>query len=158
METRKQNRLKNYDYSQNGYYFVTICTAKKKSLFSTIIGQPDGDADMKLTGIGKIAANQLFDLEKRYDVAIDKYVIMPNHIHLILKIDMTLSGNRPTLSDIIRAYKSLTTKECRKFYKGDIWQSSFYDHVIRNEKDYLRIYEYIENNPLKWADDEYFTL
>ena len=88
---------------------------------------------------------------------IEKYVIMPNHIHLIIAIKSTAGASPcPTVSDIICAYKSLTTRECRNFYNGIIWQKSFYDHIIRDENDYLRIWEYIENNPLKWSEDKYY--
>ena len=156
---RKSNRLKNYDYSASGYYFITICTANRKKIFSFVVGQPLAAAEIKLTKIGKNAETQLFNLEKRYkNIQIEKYVIMPNHIHLILKINNTAAASgRPTVSNIIRAYKSITTKECRKFYDGDIWQTSFYDHIIRNENDYLKIWNYIDTNPDKWAEDKYYT-
>ena len=166
LQKRKPNRLKNFDYSKSGYYFITICTAKRKAIFSKIVGRPLAAADgichneIELTKIGKTAEKQLLNIEKRYDnIQIDKYIIMPNHIHLILRINNTAAVNsRPTVSNIIRAYKSLTTKECRAFYTGEIWQTSFYDHIIRDEKDYLRIWEYIDTNPQKWADDKYFAL
>ncbi len=156
---RKPNRLSDYDYSAVGYYFITICTANRKNIFSDIVGQPLAAAESKLTKIGEIAEKQLFDLKKRYyNVEIDKYVIMPNHIHLILIINQTAAASgRPTLSNIIRAYKSITTRECRKYYSGDIWQKSFYDHIIRGENDYLKIWNYIDTNPAKWAEDKYYT-
>ena len=155
---RKNMRLPEYDYSNSGYYFITICTVNRKNIFSEIVGQGLAPAEIKLTEIGKIAINQLFDLEKRYsNVKIDKYVIMPNHIHLILIIKSTAGASPcPTVSDIICAYKSLTTRECRVFYPVNIWQKSFYDHIIRDENDYLRIWEYIDTNPQKWPEDKYF--
>lgn len=159
LQKRKPNRLSNYDYSNSGYYFVTICTANRKKLFSNVVGRLLAAAETELTGIGKIAEKQLFDLEKRYaNVRIDKYVIMPNHIHFILEIkNAAAASSRPTVSQIIRAYKSLTTRECRKFYNDNLWQRSFYDHIIRDEQDYLRIAEYTENNPARWTDDPYFV-
>ena len=84
---------------------------------------------------------------------IDKYVIIPNHFHLIIKNENgTMWASSPTVSQKIRSFKILVTKTIGK----PIFQRSFYDHVIRDEKDYLRIWEYIENNPGKWAEDKYF--
>lgn len=156
---RKKIRLKEYDYSNSGYYFITICTEQKKKIFCNIVGQGLAPAKIKLSPLGKIADNQIKDLPKRFtNITVDKYVIMPNHIHAIIKIEKTAGASPcPTLSDIVCAYKSLTTKNCRKYYNGIIWQKSFYDHIIRDENDYLRICEYIENNPAKWAEDKYFV-
>ena len=117
---RKANRLKNYDYSQNGAYFVTICTDNKRYLLSQIIvGQGLAPAESKLSGYGKIAEEQLLNLENRYsEIKIDKYVIMPNHIHIIIFIqnEFTNTNSRVTLSDIICTYKSLTTRFCKEKY------------------------------------------
>ncbi len=86
---------------------------------------------------------------------IDKYVVMPNHIHLIVKNENgTMWASSPTVSQKIKSFKILVTKAIGE----PIFQRSFYDHVIRDEKDYLRIAEYIENNPAKWAEDKYFVL
>ncbi|MBQ0084413.1 MAG: hypothetical protein KBS52_06595, partial [Clostridiales bacterium] len=110
-QIRKPTRLKDYDYSAIGYYFITICTEKRKNLFSRIVGQGLAPAETILTEIGKIAEYQLLNSEKRYpNIKIDKYVIMPNHIHLVFVIKNTAAASgRPTVSQIIRAYKSLTT-------------------------------------------------
>ena len=170
---RKHPRLKGYDYSSNGYYFVTICTKEMKNIFGLIeenVGQvlasADGeykDTKIILSPYGLIAEKQLFELEQRYDyVKIDKYVIMPNHIHTIIILDSKAAGAspRPTLSDIMCAYKSLTTRECNKISNVSgrkVFQESFYDKVIRNEEGYLEIWQYIDENPRKWQNDEYFA-
>ena len=178
MEKRKHPRLKNFDYSENGYYFVTICTAEHKKILSSInvgrgklpsargdVRRTEGTAFVKgspaeviLTPIGKIAKEQILSLESRYPyVKIEKYVIMPNHIHLLVFIDGFSAGAspRPTLSDIICSFKSLTTKNCKQqFPCKTLWQTSFYDHVIRNEKDYIKHYNYIETNPLLWEREK----
>lgn len=155
---RKHPRLKNYDYSSNGYYFVTINTYENRNLLSKV-GQglaPAEKAEILLTEIGKIAEEQLFELEKRFScLKIDKYVIMPNHIHAILILDDSTAeaSLRPTLSDIICAYKSLTTRICNKAMNTSgrkIFQSSFYDEVIKNENHYFESWQYIEDNPLKY--------
>ncbi len=109
-----------------------------------------------------MAEKQLFALEERYDyVTIDKYVIMPNHIHAILILDGETAGAspRPTLSDIICTYKSLTTRNCNQIgnYKGrQIFQNSFYDRIITSEEGYLEVWQYIDENPRKWQNDEYY--
>lgn len=155
---RKHPRLKNYDYGSNGYYFVTINTFKNRNVLS-MVGRglaPAEEAEIKLTEIGRIAEKQLFDLETRYPcVKIDKYVIMPNHIHIILILDNQTAGAspRPTVSDIICTYKSLTTRLCNKKFNTSgrkLFQVSFYDEIIENENHYLENWQYIENNPLKY--------
>ena len=159
---RKSNRLKNYDYSTNGTYFVTICTDKRKNILSHIyVGQGLAPAVNQLSLYGKIAEEQLLLLENRYPtIKIDKYVIMPNHIHAIILINNEAAGASPcpTLSDVICTYKSLTTRFCkqkRNIFR--IFQTSFYDHIIRNEQDYLKIWQYIDTNPAKWSEDRFYT-
>lgn len=159
---RKSRRLNNYDYGQNGYYFVTVCTHKRRRILSEIVvGQGLAPAEVKLTDMGKIAEEQLLDLENRYKgIKIEKYVIMPNHIHAVIVIDNTAAGASPcpTLSAVVGTFKSLATRICRQNYEIDrVFQESFYDHIIRNEKDFLAVYQYIETNPLKWENDEYYT-
>ncbi len=157
---RKSIRLSGYDYSNWGYYFITICTHKRRCILSNIVGQGLAPAVIELTEYGEIAKSQLLDLEKRYPhIVIDKYVIMPNHIHAIIKINDLSAGAspRPTLSDVVCSYKSLTTLLCKKEkYIEKVFQNSFYDHIIRGEKDYLEIWEYIDNNPYNWKKDELY--
>ena len=170
---RKHPRLKEYDYSSNGYYYVTICTKDMKCIFGKAqenVGRGLAPAEREykdniitLSHYGLVAENQLFALEQRYEyVKIDKYVVMPNHIHVIIILDGMAAGAspRPTLPDIICAYKSLTTRECNKIsgIKGrKIFQDSFYDKIIRNEEGYLKVWQYIDENPRKWQNDEYFA-
>lgn len=151
---RKHPRLKDYDYSQNGYYFVTICTYNRERIFGEIVGatlrgrpnRPD-----------KIIEKYLFELENKYqNVKLDYYVIMPDHIHMILFISGDHAGS--PLPQIIDWFKTMTTNEYIKGVKTGlyppfqkhIWQRSFYEHVIRNENDLYETRKYIENNPLKW--------
>ena len=100
---RKPTRLKGYDYSQNGAYFVTICTHNRKCILGNIVGQGLAPAEIVLSQYGKIAKEQLLDLENRYKtIKIDKYVIMPNHIHIIVILDNTAGASPcPTISDVI---------------------------------------------------------
>ena len=157
---RKPTRLKDFDYSSDGYYFITICTHNKEALFSKIVGQGLAPAETKLSEFGKIANAEIKDLENRYEnVRIDKYVIMPNHIHAIIIIEKETAGASPcpTLSDVVCAFKSLTTRKCRLINPNQkIWQISFHDHIIRGEEDYLEVWNYIETNPQKWKEDCFY--
>ena len=91
-------------------------------------------------------------------VSVEKYVIMPNHVHALIHIEGDGGGqSRPPLQRVIQRFKSITTRRCWEMGVKTIWQRSFYDHVIRNERDYLRAWQYIEDNPARWAEDEYFA-
>ena len=160
MPKRKHPRLKSFDYSTPGAYFVTICTQNKRCLLSSIVGRGLAPAENHLTEYGKIAMEQLFLLEKRYDfLKIDQYVIMPNHVHVIFILSQTAGASpRPTMTDIVCAYKSLTTRECKKVKPIDkLFQTSFYEHVVRGQEDYDEIAEYIVNNPKKWELDKLYA-
>lgn len=171
---RKHPRLKQYDYSSNGFYFVTICCKDKQCSLSKIEHFPDvvghclapherlyADTILTLSSFGQIAEKQLLELEIRYDyVKIDKYVIMPNHIHAIIILEGAAGASpRPTLTDIICTYKSLTTRECNAVNKTmgrKLFQTSFFDHIISNEVEYQNVWQYINENPRKWGNDEYY--
>ncbi len=173
---RKATRLKGFDYSSVGAYFVTVCTEKRKKILSDIsVG--DGVLDVPnntLTKYGEIADRYLNEMNDFYDfITIDKYVIMPNHIHLILSItaqdSYSNSGTSGTpaptsLPDMTNKYNTIipnfisTFKRfCNKKYGENIWQRSFHDHIIRNENDYRKIWEYIDTNVVKWESDCFYT-
>ena len=158
---RKHPRLKEYDYSQNGAYFITICTQNRRCILSRVVGRGLAPAVIELTDYGKVAEQELLALEKRYPfVKVDAYAIMPNHIHILFAIENGTAGAspRPTISDIVCAYKSLTTRKCQEIRRVDkVFQTSFYDHVIRNRSDYDDVYRYIETNPTQWELDEFYT-
>ena len=151
-QSRKPNRLPTYNYSQNGAYFVTICTQERRRILSDIVG--DGSPVPKPYGM--IAENLIRQIPMKYpDVCIDAYVIMPDHIHLLLRIDsLPGTGNpSPTLGNIIGWYKYQATKQIN-LASGEqgvrVFQRSYYDHVIRNHQDYLEAWQYIQNNPCAW--------
>ncbi len=159
---RKNPRLKNYDYSTSGMYFVTVCVKDKEKLLGKIVGRGLAPAENKLTKYGKIADKQILQLEQRFqNIKIDKYIIMPNHIHMLIQIQEAAAGAspRPTVSDVVCAFKSLTTRQCREcgLKKSRLFQASFHDHIIRGEEDYLKIWEYINSNALKWNEDCYYV-
>ena len=152
---RKTTRLKNYDYSNNGYYFITICTDKKQCLLGHIVGEGlCALPSIKLTAIGETVKNSLEYINTKYDcIKIDKFVIMPNHIHLIIAKQTGGHGDPPLqIFNIIGDLKSFTTHE----YGKTLWQRSFHDHIIRGEEDYLKIWNYIDTNPQKWKDDCFY--
>ncbi len=157
---RKHPRLKEYDYSTAGAYFITICTQNKKCLLSRIVGRGLAPAENHYTPYGQIAEKQLFALENRYPgVEVARYVIMPNHIHMILLIEEATAGAspRPTVMDVVCTYKSLTTRECKKVQPIEkLFQTSFYEHVIRGREDYDEIAKYIQENPAKWQLDKLY--
>ena len=157
---RKHPRLDHYDYSTAGAYFITICTQNRRCLLSRIVGRGLAPAEIQYTAYGLIAREQLLLLEQRYpSLKIDQYVIMPNHIHAILLLEETAGDSRrPTVMDIICAYKSLTTRQCKKLLPVDkLFQTSFYEHVIRGREDYNEIAEYIVNNPKQWELDKLYS-
>ena len=155
---RKLTRLKHYDYSSPGGYFITICTKDRKCLFwedvGAIINRPDST---HLTKTGKIVQQCIIDIERHYPaVHVDHYVIMPNHIHLLLQIQTDADGRliiAPTISTVVKMMK----REASKRIGWSIWQRGFHDHVIRDEKGYQKIWEYIENNPVKWTEDCFYS-
>ena len=152
LSERKPNRLCEYDYSQNGAYFVTICTQDRKKILSSIVG--DGFSVPKPCGI--IAEEFIRQIHVKYpSVAVDNYVIMPDHIHLLLRFDWNLGTENPspTLGNVIGWFKYQVTKQVDSqiYLNGaKLFQRSYYDHVIRNQQDYDEIWQYIENNPRKW--------
>ncbi len=170
MPQRKPNRIENYDYSQNGAYFITICTQDRKPILSQIVGTPlpgcpqnaclenighpgTGVPTIELLPYGKIADKIIRQMDAFYDyLSVDKYIIMPDHIHLLIVIHNGHPGTGvPTRTSVIARFVGTFKRFCNKEYSGNIWQSRYYDHVIRNQQDYDEIWKYIENNPLKWA-------
>ena len=164
MPKRKHPRLSCHDYSATGAYFVTICTHNRRCLLSRVVGRGLAPAEkttysVEHTEYGEIAERQLLLLEERYPfLSIDAYVIMPNHIHVILFLKKAAGASpRPTVMDIVCAYKSLVTIACKKQFPIDkLFQTSFYEHIIRDRKDYDEIVKYIFENPMRWHYDELY--
>lgn len=157
---RKPTHMKSFDYSENHRYFITICSEGKRKIFSDIsVGEGLAPPVIQLSAIGKIIEEQLLTLSTRYpQIEIENHVIMPNHLHMILRLENTGGASpSPTTHDIICTLKSLVTRSCRQFdYRGNIWQRSYYEHIIRNDDDYKNTWIYIDNNPARWSEDEYY--
>ena len=157
---RKDLRLKNYDYSTTGVYFITICIEKRRNILSNIVGE--GSPLPQLTQYGEIVDRWINLITEKYpEIEIDCYVIMPNHIHLLLSLtNENGRGNpSPTVDSVIGWFKYNATKEInqpRKVAGDKVFQRSYYDHIVRNQKDYEECYKYINENPLKWQFDEWY--
>ena len=157
--TRKPNRLPEYDYSQNGAYFVTVCTADKKSLFWDTVGAAISRPLMEnedlvpqppLSAYGCIVEQGIQSIPQCYpSISVEKYCIMPDHIHMILCFakDSERQITAPTLSRVVGQMKRWVSKQIG----AGMWQKSYYERVIRNGAEYEEIWRYIHENPLKYA-------
>ena len=174
MPNRKQNRLNEFDYSREGAYFVTLCTHNRSQIFqmegsdghlSYIVSDNvriRNDTQVvpykeSFSSSNRILHKWICASECKYpNITVDKYVIMPDHIHLLVSISQSHPG--ASLPDFMRFFKTMTTNEYIRGVKDGLfppferklWQKSYYDHVIRNQQDYCNIWEYIQNNPTKW--------
>ena len=166
---RKRLRAENFNYNSNGAYFLTICSLNHEHVFGRIVGAVDLDGpenvrpQIILSECGEIVEKNIKTMAGIYkDISIDKYVIMPNHIHFLLNVfdpDYPLNnaptGNRQRnrISNFETALKKYSTEEIGE----NVWQRGFHDHIIRNEEDYQKHWQYIEDNPIKWLmkEDEY---
>ena len=159
LPTRKPNRLQNYDYSTPGAYFITICLKDRRNLLWESVGASIARPNRPpLSHYGKIIDEAIRKIPCVYPAfSVDHYVVMPNHIHLLLQIHSDKNGRAmlaPTVSAVVQQLKGIVTKQIGH----SVWQKLFHDHIIRNESDYLRIWQYIETNPLKWEADCFYTI
>ena len=148
---RKSIRIEDYDYSAPGAYFITICTANRENVFWNSVGADIiRPGNLPLSPTGTIVEQGILQISSHYqNIFVDKYCVMPDHIHMILHIEDNMDGrilSAPTVSRVVGSLKRWVSKQVGR----PIWQKSFYDHGIRNEQDYNEIWEYIENNPHKY--------
>ena len=171
MRDRKSIRLKSYDYSQPGMYFVTICVEDRQSLFGSIVANvgagPCARPEMAFNDRGQMINKVWMDMPNYYPgIILDSYIVMPNHFHGIIGLNLNQGhprGGAPTLGlpDVVHRFKSLTTTRYRKGVKNfgwprffrKLWQRNYYERVIRNEKELFELRQYIQQNPLKWELD-----
>ena len=157
---RKANRLKGFDYSQNGAYFVTICTQNKQCILGKIVGGGVLDAPLvELSNFGKIIDKQINIMNTVYsNISVEKYVIMPNHIHMLIFVDNPYgtSGTPSPTNAVIPAFVSTFKRFCNKQTDKKLFQRSFHDHIIRDDADYNKIWNYIDTNSAKWNEDCFF--
>jgi REP element-mobilizing transposase RayT len=177
---RRSIRLKGFDYTRQGFYFITICLQEKECLF--------GGCDFRLHSIilneaGEMAARWYYELHEKYpDKNCREMVVMPNHVHFIVEntgdegahVGAPLRGRPPydlhnqlfnaPIANLVDWYKTMTTNEYIhgvkqhgwKRFNGRLWQRNYYEHIIRSDEDYDRIADYIRNNPLKWTEDRFY--
>ncbi|MCX6277726.1 MAG: transposase [Bacteroidetes bacterium] len=180
-------RLRGYDYSQDGYYFVTVCVANRVCLLGKVV-----DGSMRLNEFGRIVNDCWFDLPNHYsNIKLDAFCVMPNHIHGIIIIDNTVNGDVETgfkpvstiaptgsgivetgfkpvsttpkrhgLFEFVRALKTFSARRINELRKSpgiNVWQVRFHDHIVRNNDALERIREYIANNPKNWNIDKHHT-
>jgi putative transposase len=148
---RKNVRRWDYDYSQEGGYFITICTHQQKLLFGQI-----HDGEMHRNNYGQVATSCWLAIPQHYPTTqLDEWIIMPNHMHGILFFS---AENKSILGKIIGDYKGAVTRTINKLFPHApvIWQRGYHEHIIRNETEYLNISAYIINNPLKWQEDKLY--
>ena len=164
---RKQLGLHNYDYNTPGAYFITICTHSRKCMLSRIVGAIHESPEPELTSYGKIVDSTINSIPKRYQAKVDSYVIMPNHIHLIVTVadkdssrairESPLQG-RSVISKLVGYIKMNVSKEIHAQYGSvSVWQRGFHDHIIRSQSDYDKIYKYIHENPYNWQSDCFYA-
>ncbi len=154
---RKNTRLKEYDYSGTGAYFITLCTKGRKPILSRIVG--DGVLDIPKTVLskyGKAVDKRIRLIDMHYDnIKIDNYVIMPNHIHILISVYNNGTSRMPSpTNDTIPSFVGTLKRFVNREVGEDVFQRSYYDHIIRDERDYLSRWQYIANNPIKWEEDE----
>jgi REP element-mobilizing transposase RayT len=167
---RRSIRLKNYDYSSPGAYFITIVTNNRQYLFGEIVNN-----EMILNEYGEIANKYWYEIPKHYtNTQLDEYVIMPNHIHGIIFIvgaihELPLQQNefsqliqrrKMLLPKIIGRFKMNAAKQINQIRQTPgipVWQRNYYEHIIRNDNELNKIREYIINNPLTWQTDENYV-
>ena len=171
---RQSFRLKDHDYSEVGSYYITICTYEFRCLFGVI-----KNGEMQLNRFGNIVLLTWNDLTNHIaNIELGKFVIMPNHVHGIVNIvepksityekaDVNLPGlkiakTRPPqqpLSEIVRQFKTFSAmriNNLRKMRGSPVWKRNYFERIIRNEKAYMAVQEYIHNNPFKWELDKYY--
>lgn len=178
---RRSLRLRGYDYTLNGMYFVTICVEARQCLLGNV-----HDGRMHFNPIGEMVRDVWSGLPRYQGAEIDAFVIMPNHVHGIIVLNNNsvratpcgcpysmgashdigqAQGPAPTFSlfDIVHRFKSLTTTRYRQkkgdgAIRGRLWQRNYYEHVIRNDSELDRIRQYIHNNPADWEKDQYHKM
>ena len=171
---RRSIRLKGYDYSQPGAYFITICTHQNHALFGKIV-----DGEMQLNNLGRVVQFTWDDLVNHVDnIELGPFVIMPNHIHGIIQIiepkvgavgagsepartapAPTTSSSHTPLSEIVRQFKTFSARRVNNLRKSTgepVWQRNYYEHIIRNDQSFQTIGEYILTNPIQWENDRYY--
>lgn len=157
---RKPTRWGEFDYNTHGAYFITLCTENRRKTLSKIVGTDNEPKIVELLPCGEIAEKYINQLNEFYDDRkVDRYVIMPNHIHIMLFIMEDGSSRTPNptrQNSVVSQFVSTLKRFCNKEYGKNIWQRHFHDHIIRNRKDYEEHIKYMHENPANWYYDELY--
>ena len=155
---RKPNRLADWNYSQNGFYFITINTRNYAHLLGRVVRGGVLDApQMQLSAIGQAVHDQILKMNEFYShVSVANFCVMHNHIHLLLAVENGTPGTSSRTNEIIPAFVSTLKRYVNRVFCAQLWHRSYYDHIIRNDADFQRIWTYIDTNPQKWETDIYF--
>ncbi len=146
---RKHPRLKMFDYGAGGTFCVTVCSKDKKKIFGRVIGE--AEVQVELSPLGTLVRETILRIPKAYTgVKLLNWVVMPNHIHLLVQVP---EQTPVSLFAIVRSTKAIVTRQ----WGQPVWQSSYYEHIVRNEADALRFWQYIDENPIKWSLDQYYN-
>jgi len=168
---RKSIRLRHYDYSQSGAYFITMCTHNRECLLGEII-----DREMVLNDAGEITQHYWLEVPNHFpNVVLDEYIVMPNHVHGIIVSNDNVGARhavplqqaeqfgkptRQSIPTIIRSFKSAVTNQINQTHQNtgsSVWQQNYYEHIIRNEIELNKTREYIVYNPINWTTDENYV-
>lgn len=153
LPARRPNRLDGFDYASAGCYFITFCTRERRCVLGTVERpMPMEHASVCLSDWGTLTECAILAIPEVYPSAVlENYVIMPNHVHLL--ISLTVGADAQSVSRIIQQTKRRVSRAAGQ----PIWQSHFHDHIVRDEQDFQSIWQYIENNPTKWSVDRYYS-
>ncbi len=173
LKIRKTPRYQKFDYNNIGIYFITICTQNRRCILSHVGTGVLDCPQTELTRYGKIADKYIKQLNEFYDhLSVENYVIMPNHIHMLLSINKSMTDNGQLgclvtydslpinierANNACSKFVSTFKRFCNKEYGENIWQARFNDHIIRNRDDYDEHIKYIYENPMRWHYDELYT-
>lgn len=145
---RRKIRIDGYDYASTGAYFITVCTANREKLFWNDVGADTiRPIQVSLSALGNFTEQAILQISEHYrNISVDNYCIMPDHVHLLLRVGSTTGGAVVEISTVIGSLKRWVSRQAGK----SIWQKSYFDHVIRGQRDYNETWQYIEENPLKY--------
>ena len=167
LPVRKNLRLQEFDYNTPGVYFITFCTHNRRNTLSQIVGAIHESPVSRLSTCGMIVDTVIRSVPDHFHITVDRYVIMPNHVHLILMLtesdvqrairESPLQG-RSLISKVVGYIKMNASRAIRRQY-GDVtvWQRGYHDHVIRNRADYEMVSRYVHENPIRWELDKFYT-
>jgi REP element-mobilizing transposase RayT len=159
LPVRKNIRLDGYDYSSNGAYFITICVKDGHEMLGNIaVGAIINRPQAQISEYGVVVDKAINEISIRYpQIMVNKYVIMPNHIHMILAINNDDNGRLLIAPTSISTAVQQLKRHVSKQIGFSLWHTGFHDRILRNREEYQVRWQYIDSNPARWAEDEYYS-